>query len=59
MTTIKYDDKVTRMFLLATLGWGVIGMSAGLWAALELANWKFNLGLPHISFGRLRPFLTS
>ena len=30
MTTIKYDDKVTRMFLLATLGWGVIGMSAGL-----------------------------
>jgi cytochrome c oxidase cbb3-type subunit I/II len=59
MTTIKYDDKVTRMFLLATLGWGVIGMSAGLWAALELANWKFNLGLPHISFGRLRPFHTN
>jgi cytochrome c oxidase cbb3-type subunit I/II len=44
MIRIKYDDKITRWFLLATLIWGAIGMSAGLYAALELANWKFNLG---------------
>jgi cytochrome c oxidase cbb3-type subunit I/II len=59
MIRIKYDDKISRMFLLATLIWGVIGMSAGLYAALELANWKFNLGLKYINFGRLRPFHTN
>ncbi len=59
MIRIKYDDKITRYFLLATLIWGVIGMSAGLYAALELANWKFNLGLKYINFGRLRPFHTN
>jgi cytochrome c oxidase cbb3-type subunit I/II len=59
MIRIKYDDKISRMFLLATLFWGVIGMSAGLYLALELANWKFNLGLKYINFGRLRPFHTN
>jgi cytochrome c oxidase cbb3-type subunit I/II len=59
MIRIKYDDKIVRWFLLATLIWGAIGMLAGLWAALELANWKFNLGLKHINFGRLRPFHTN
>jgi len=58
MIKVKYDDKIVRMFLLACLGWGVIGMSAGLWLALELSNWKFNLD-PHINFGRLRPFHTN
>jgi cytochrome c oxidase cbb3-type subunit I/II len=59
MIRIKYDDKIVRWFLLATLAWGAIGMFAGLWAALELANWKFNLGLKYINFGRLRPFHTN
>ncbi|MEO6096032.1 MAG: cytochrome-c oxidase, cbb3-type subunit I [Fibrobacteria bacterium] len=59
MIRIKYDDKIVRWFLLATLIWGAIGMSAGLWAALELASWKFNLGLKYINFGRLRPFHTN
>ncbi|MDB5104903.1 MAG: cytochrome c oxidase, cbb3-type, subunit [Fibrobacteres bacterium] len=59
MIRIKYDDKITRWFLLATLVWGVIGMSAGLYLALELANWKFNLGIKYINFGRLRPFHTN
>jgi cytochrome c oxidase cbb3-type subunit I/II len=58
MKRIQYDDKIVRMFLLACLAWGVIGMSAGVWLALELANWKFNL-FPHINFGRLRPLHTN
>jgi cytochrome c oxidase cbb3-type subunit I/II len=58
MKRIQYDDKIVRMFLLACLAWGVIGMSAGLWLALELAYWKFNLGA-NINFGRLRPFHTN
>ena len=59
MLKVKYDDKIVRMFLLATLAWGVIGMTAGLWLALELADWHFNLGLKHLNFGRLRPFHTN
>jgi cytochrome c oxidase cbb3-type subunit I/II len=59
MNRIKYDDKIVRMFLLATLFWGLVGMSAGLLAALELANWHFNLGFKYITFGRLRPLHTN
>jgi cytochrome c oxidase cbb3-type subunit I/II len=58
MKRIQYDDKIVRMFLLACLAWGVIGMSAGLWLALELADWKFNLSA-NLNFGRLRPFHTN
>ncbi len=57
--TIRYDDKIVRMFATATLVWGVVGMLAGLWLALELASWKFNLGLQYITFGRLRPLHTN
>ncbi len=57
--TVRYDDGIVRRFALATVVWGVIGMLAGLWLALELANVKFNLGLQYVSFGRLRPLHTN
>lgn len=56
---LEYDDETPRRFLTATLVWGVVGMLAGLWAALELAYPELNLGLRWISFGRLRPLHTS
>jgi cytochrome c oxidase cbb3-type subunit I/II len=54
-----YDDSVVRMFLVATLVWGAVGMAAGLLAALQLVHPAFNLGLPWLSFGRLRPLHTN
>jgi cytochrome c oxidase cbb3-type subunit I/II len=54
-----YDDSVVRMFLVATLVWGAMGMAAGLLAALQLVHPAFNLGLPWLSFGRLRPLHTN
>jgi cytochrome c oxidase cbb3-type subunit I/II len=54
-----YDDAIVRMFLLATLVWGLVGTLVGLVIALQLANPVFNLGLPWISFGRLRPLHTN
>src|SRR4249919_2357579 len=54
-----YDDAIVRMFLLATLVWGLVGMLVGVVIALQLANPVFNLGLPWISFGRLRPLHTN
>ncbi len=59
MITVRYDDKITKMFLIATLFWGVIGMAAGVLLALQLADWRFNFGLPWLTFGRLRPVHTN
>jgi cytochrome c oxidase cbb3-type subunit I/II len=59
MEQFVYDDAVVRLFLLATLVWGLVGMLVGIVIALELANPVFNLGLPWISFGRLRPLHTN
>jgi len=57
--TFRYDDAIVRKFVLATIFWGLVGMSAGVYIALELAFWPANLGIPEISFGRLRPVHTN
>lgn len=57
--SFSYDDQLIKMFLYATLIWGVVALSAGVWIAWELANWKFNLGIPYTTFGRLRPIHTN
>ncbi len=56
---IYYDEATPRMFAWATVFWAIVGMSAGLWAALELAFYQFNLEIPYITFGRLRPLHTN
>ena len=57
--TFRYDDAIVRKFVLATIFWGLVGMSAGVYIALELAFWPVNLGVPEITFGRLRPVHTN
>ncbi|MEK6706615.1 MAG: cytochrome-c oxidase, cbb3-type subunit I [Bdellovibrionota bacterium] len=59
METFTYDDNIVRKFVIATIVWGVVGMLVGVIIAFELASWKLNLGLPWISFGRLRPLHTN
>jgi cytochrome c oxidase cbb3-type subunit I/II len=54
-----YDDAIVRMFLIVTLLWGLVGMLVGLVIALQLTNPIFNLNLPWLSFGRLRPLHTN
>lgn len=55
----QYDNKIVQYFLFAVLIWAGVSFVAGLWIALELAHWKFNLGLEWITFGRLRPLHTN
>ena len=55
----KYDDDIVRKFLWATLIWGLVGMLVGVIIALQLAFWKTNLGVPWLTFGRLRPLHTN
>jgi len=53
-----YDDMI-RWGVIATVFWGLVGMLAGLYIALQLAWPSLNLGIEYTSFGRLRPLHTS
>lgn len=53
-----YDDRIVRMFVLATVLWGFIGMSVGALLALQLPFWPANMG-EYFTFGRLRPLHTN
>lgn len=57
--SFSYDDKIVKWFLGATAVWGLVSLLAGVFLALELVSYKFNLGLPWITFGRLRPLHTN
>jgi cytochrome c oxidase cbb3-type subunit I/II len=59
LENFSYNDGVTRQFVWATLVWGVVAMLLGVVIAFELASWRVNLGLPWITFGRLRPLHTN
>ena len=54
-----YDDDPVRWGVIATTFWGVVGLLAGLFIALQLAYPVLNLGSEYTSFGRLRPLHTS
>ena len=55
----SYDDKIVRMFALATLIWGLVAMLIGVWVALMLAWPAASFGLEYFAFGRLRPVHTN
>ena len=57
--TLEFNDRVVRQFVIATLVWGVVGMLVGVLVATQLNFWQLNLGLPWLSFGRLRPLHTN
>jgi cytochrome c oxidase cbb3-type subunit I/II len=53
-----FNDRIARRFAVASMVWGVIGMAAGLFIAIQLAFAPANLP-PYLSFGRLRPVHTN
>ena len=57
--TFKYDNRIVRAFAIATVVWAVVGMSAGLLAAIQLFFPAANLNFQFITFGRLRPLHTN
>jgi cytochrome c oxidase cbb3-type subunit I/II len=55
----SYDNKIVRNFAIATIVWGIIGMTVGLLAAVQLF-WPFmNLDNQYTTFGRIRPVHTN
>src|SRR5436190_10183163 len=59
LETFKYDNRIVRAFAIATVVWGLVGMSAGLLCAVQLFFPAANLNLQFVSFGRLRPLHTN
>ena len=57
--TFYYDNKIVRNFAYATMFWGLIGMLAGLWAAISLSLPEIGLNQPATTFGRMRPVHTN
>ena len=54
-----YDNKIVRLFLYATIVWGVVGMLVGLMVAFLFIFPNYMEGIPWLSFGRLRPLHTN
>jgi len=54
-----YDNKVVKKFIIATMFWGLIGMSVGLLLATMFLFPNITDGIPWLSFGRLRPLHTN
>ena len=54
-----YDDNAVRMFAIAAIVWGVVGMLVGVFIAAELTWPDINMGLPWLSYGRIRPLHTN
>ena len=54
-----YSDAVVRLFALAAVLWGVVGMLVGVIIAAQLMWPELNFGVPYLSYGRLRPLHTN
>ena len=54
-----YDNKIVRNFAIATIVWGIIGMTVGLLIATQLFSPSMNLGNQFTSYGRIRPLHTN
>lgn len=59
MDTFYYDNKIVKMFAYATILWSIVGMLAGLLAALQLSFPALNFNMAATSFGRVRPIHTN
>jgi len=54
-----YDNKIVRNFGIATIIWGIIGMTVGLIVAIQLYHPAMNMGNQYTTFGRIRPLHTN
>lgn len=57
--TFSYDDQIVKLFVIATLVWGVVALLLGVTIAFQLADWRMNFGVSWLTFGRLRPLHTN
>jgi cytochrome c oxidase cbb3-type subunit I/II len=54
-----YDNRIPKLFAIACVFWGAIGMLVGVLAAFQLAFPVLNFGIEFATFGRIRPIHTN
>lgn len=54
-----YDNRIPKLFAIACVFWGAIGMLVGVLAAFQLAFPVLNFGIEFTTFGRIRPIHTN
>ncbi len=59
LETFAYDNTIVRMFLIAAVAFGIVGMLVGLLVALQLVYPSLSFGLEYTTFGRIRPLHTN
>ena len=55
----SYDNQIVRMFTVATVVWGIVGMLVGVLIAFQIFIPELSLGIPQTTFGRIRPLHTN
>ncbi len=56
---IVYNDGIVRLFIAASVIFGIVGMLVGALVATQLVWWQANLGIPYLVFSRIRPLHTN
>jgi cytochrome c oxidase cbb3-type subunit I/II len=55
----KYDNQIVKMFSIATVVWGLVGMLVGVIVALQMYIPALNFDIQYVTFGRTRPIHTN
>lgn len=56
---IHYDNKIVKAFLIASVIFGIVGMTVGLLVAIQLFYPALNFDFQYTTFGRIRPLHTN
>jgi cytochrome c oxidase cbb3-type subunit I/II len=55
----SYDNRIPKLFAIACVFWGAVGMLVGVLIAFQLAFPVLNFGIEYTTFGRVRPIHTN
>ena len=55
----SYDNKIVKYFIIATVVFGIVGMTVGLTIATQIFYPAANFNISFLTFGRLRPLHTN
>ncbi|MEE9573081.1 MAG: cbb3-type cytochrome c oxidase subunit I, partial [Candidatus Neomarinimicrobiota bacterium] len=57
--SFKYDNKIVKYFMYATIVWGIAAFIVGLTIAIQLYWTVLNLNIPWLTLSRIRPLHTN
>ncbi|NOX65664.1 MAG: cytochrome-c oxidase, cbb3-type subunit I [Chlorobi bacterium] len=55
----SYDNQIVKLFVIATVIWGIVGMTVGVLIAFQIYIPALNFDFQYTTFGRMRPLHTN